>query len=284
METADFRTLIAVVEYGSITRAAEALHRVPSAITNRLQQLEKRLGVQLFLRSGRRMALTKQGRDLYDDACRIVALIEHAQHRLCAEIVGGKFRLGAMDSMAATRLPLPLAELYRRHPNIALELTTGISGYLIEALQNNQLDAAFIADVQQDAPFERVIAFEEKLVIIAPASHCQITHPCDIGCSTALVFADGCSYRSRFLHWFNMHGVVPDRLAVMSSYHAILGGVAAGMGVGIVPEAILATFPDRQVITVHPVADLASVATELLWKKGHSSANIDALKTILAIG
>ena len=72
-----FRT---VVEAGGITRAATRLHRVQSNVTTRIRQLEQSLGVELFLRDGKRMVLTPAGQTLFDYARRILQLSDEARH------------------------------------------------------------------------------------------------------------------------------------------------------------------------------------------------------------
>ncbi|AIR71694.1 LysR family transcriptional regulator [Dickeya fangzhongdai] len=282
MEIVDLKTLISLVEQGSVTRAAQALNRVPSAITTRLQQLESTLGVTLFLREKKRFILTPEGQSLYIYAQRIVALVEEAENHTTGRTPGGTFRLGALDSMAATRLPAPLAKLHAQYPALALELTTGISRLLYDSLLDNRLDAAFIADAPSDARLERIAVFKEELVLIAPAGHQTIQTPGDIRCNTVLAFRDGCSYRDRLLSWYTAHSQKPQRIVDMTSYHAILGGVAAGMGVGVVPAVLLALFPDNTLLSIHPIAGAEDgIVTELLWRKGMRSANISALLACL---
>lgn len=282
MEIVDLKTLIALVEQGGITQAAKTLNRVPSAITTRLQQLESTLGVALFLREKKRFILTQEGRSLYDYARRIIDLVDEAESHVRHSVPGGKFRLGALDSMAATRLPAPLARLHAQNPTLELELSTGISKWLYDALLDNRLDAAFLADAPQDDRLERLSIFEEELFIIAPAGQKAIHTPDDIRNSTVLAFSDGCSYRDRLLNWYLAHQRKPQRIVEMTSYHAILSGVAAGMGVGIVPAVLLTLFPDRSLIGTHAISGSESrIVTELLWRKGMRSANLSALLACL---
>lgn len=282
MEIIDLRTLISLVEQGSVTDAAKALHRVPSAITMRLQQLEHSLGVALFLREKKRFILTAEGQSLYTYALRIVDLIDEAESHVRNRVAGGRFRLGALDSMAATRLPAPLAELHANYPDLSLELTTGISLTLFQSLIENRLDATLIADAPFDSRLERMSVFTEALMIIAPASQENINTPDDIASDTVLAFSDGCSYRDRLLNWYNAYQQVPHRIVEMTSYQAILGAVAAGMGVGVVPTVLLAMFPQQHLIRSYPLPlPFGTVTTELLWRKGMLSANISALMTCL---
>ncbi|GKW14742.1 LysR family transcriptional regulator [Pectobacterium carotovorum subsp. carotovorum] len=282
MEIVDLKTLIALVEQGGITQAAKTLNRVPSAITTRLQQLESTLGVALFLREKKRFILTQEGRSLYDYAKQIIELVDEAENRVRHSMPGGKFRLGALDSMAATRLPAPLARLHAQNPTLELELSTGISKWLYDALLDNRLDAAFLADAPQDDRLERLPVFEEALFIISPAGQKAIHTPDDVRNGTVLAFSDGCSYRDRLLRWYLAHQRKPQRIVEMTSYHAIVSGVAAGMGIGIVPAVLLTLFPDRSLIGTHAISGSESrIVTELLWRKGMRSANLSALLTCL---
>lgn len=283
MDIADFRTIIALVETGTITAAANLLCRVPSAITTRVQNLESQLGTTLFVRSGRRFLPTNEGQVLYNNALKIIELVTLAEQQMVKPVPGGRFRLGALDSMAATRLPEPLARLYQQHQSVKVELVTGISRTLLDAVLSHELDAAFIADAPANDRLERMVVYKEELVIIAAANFPLIRSAADLAHTTLLVFSDGCSYRDRLTTWFREAGIRPYRLAEMSSYHAILGGVSAGMGAGVIPTPILDTFPTQELITIHPFdSENSQITTELIWRKGELTANTGALIDILS--
>lgn len=284
MEIADLKTLIAVVECSGITRAAEQLNRVPSSITTRILQLEANLGEKLFIREGKRLLITHKGQLLYNYAKQIIELMDEALLQVTSTTPKGKLRIGAMESTAAVRLPNLLAKLHLTYPQVDLELTTGTSNALFLGLLANQLDTIFIADTPADKRLEKVVAFQEQLVIVAPKDHHIINTPQDIKKRTLLVFKDGCSYRDRLINWFLEHNVKAERIAELSSYHAILGGISAGMGVGIVPKAVVDIFPDKQTLSSHPLAQpMANATTDLVWRKGMLSANIAALQSCLTL-
>src|SRR3712207_2680284 len=110
---------------GGVTRAAERLHRVQSNVTTRVRQLEDELGVQLFIREGKRLHLSPAGRVLLGYADRLLDLADEARDAVQDARPRGLLRLGAMESTAAVRLPAPLTEFHRRHPEVTLELRTG---------------------------------------------------------------------------------------------------------------------------------------------------------------
>jgi DNA-binding transcriptional LysR family regulator len=102
VEFSQLRIFQAVAEEGSITRAAERLHRVPSNLSTRLKQLEEQLGVDLFLRERQRLQLSPAGKVLLDYATKLFALHDEAHAAVQGGQPAGDFLLGTMYSTAAT--------------------------------------------------------------------------------------------------------------------------------------------------------------------------------------
>src|SRR6202048_2842482 len=142
MDLSDLMIFSAVVREGSVTRAAERLHRVQSNVTTRIRQLEQDLSVALFIREGKRLHLAPAGQVLLGYAERLLALAEEARGAVQDARPRGTFRLGAMESTAAVRLPGLLSEYHRRHPGGGLELRTGNSQVLGSAILAGEIDAA----------------------------------------------------------------------------------------------------------------------------------------------
>src|SRR2546421_12858097 len=110
MDLADLQIFRSVVQEGGVTRAAEKLNRVQSNVTTRVRQLEADLGVQLFIREGKRLHITSEGKLLLDYAERLLALASDAREAVRDAKPRGLLRLGAMESTAAVRLPGPMNE------------------------------------------------------------------------------------------------------------------------------------------------------------------------------
>src|SRR3954466_5791627 len=171
MDLSDLLIFSAVVHEGSVTRAAERLRRVQSNVTTRIRQLEEDLRVTLFIREGKRLHLAPAGQVLLGYAERLLTLADEARGAVQDARPRGTLRLGAMESTAAVRLPGLLSEYHRRHPKVTLELRTGNPQVLGSAILAGDLDAALVAEPIADEPFEKVLAVEEELVIIAAANH-----------------------------------------------------------------------------------------------------------------
>ena len=275
-----FRT---VATEGSITRAAERLGRVQSNVTTRVQQLEDSLGAALFLREGKRMALTAEGRTLLGYADRLLALAEEARQAMRPAQPAGRLRLGSMESTAASRLPGPLARFHRDWPGVALELTTASSQQLIDRLEAHALDAILVAWPPGDPPgagLDAVALYAEELVLALPAGHPPVTGPADVQPGTLAAFEAGCTYRRIAQAWL-AHRPRPMQLLELGSYHAILACVAAGTCVGVVPRSVLALTRMPPELRLHP---LGTVDTLLVRRRGYRSAALDALQAALQDG
>jgi DNA-binding transcriptional LysR family regulator len=282
MDLSDLRIFTTVVREGGVTRAAEKLNRVQSNVTTRIRQLEQDLGVDLFLREGKRLHLAPAGLLLLGYADRLLTLADEARMSIRDPRPRGLFRLGAMESTAAVRLPRAINEYSRLHPEVTLELRIGNPVVLSAAILAGELDAALVSEPIADAPFEKVPAFEEEPVIVSAAGHPPVGKK---GCfpATMIAFEHGCPYRKRLENWYARHGEMPERTVELGSYHAMLGCVVAGMGIALLPRSVLTTFPESKRLAVHrlPPGENRS-STVLIWRKGAGSPNIAALREILS--
>jgi DNA-binding transcriptional LysR family regulator len=273
----------AVAEAGGITRAAARLHRVQSNVTTRVKQLEASLGAQLFHRRRRRLELSAEGRTLLAYAERLLALSSEARAALRSGAPRGVLRIGSLESTAATRLPPVLSRYHLAYPEVRLELVTGTSGALVGRVLSGEVEAAFVAEPFTAQGLETQPAFSEELVLIAPKGCAAIRGAKDAAHLPVLAFAPGCSYRLRLESWLGRAGVSPERVMEYGSYHAIVACVAAGSGIAVVPRSVIrALRPEREVRIHRLPKEIAASTTRLVWRQGHRSAALDALRSALA--
>jgi DNA-binding transcriptional LysR family regulator len=282
MDLVELKIFKTVAELGGITKAAAALHRVQSNVTTRVKQLEDRLGAKLFHRQGRKLVLSSEGKVLLAYADRLLRLSSEAQAAIKGHAPHGLFKLGALESTAATRLPPVLARYHRDYPAVRLELVTGTSGALVDKVLREEAEAAFVAEPFTARNLEMQHAFSEELVLISPRSHPRIGSPKDIGQRVVLAFTTGCSYRRRLEAWLGRSSVVAERVMEYGSYHAIVACVAAGAGIAAIPRSVLRLTGAEGQVAVHPLPQGVSRArTQLVWRRGHQSAALDALREAL---
>jgi DNA-binding transcriptional LysR family regulator len=115
MNFADLQVFKSVVDEGGVIKAASKLHRVPSAVTTRIKQLEASMGVKLFHRNKQRLHLSPAGELLLDYADRLIQLSDEARDVVSGTTPRGVLKLGALESTTASRLPPILAAGCRLH-------------------------------------------------------------------------------------------------------------------------------------------------------------------------
>ena len=266
------RIFQAVAEEGGITRAAAKLNRVQSNVTTRVKQLEERLGTQLFQRHARKLTLSPEGKVLLAYADELLRLSHEAQAAVKSGTPRGVFRIGTLESTAATRLPPVLSRYHVTYPDVQIELVTGTSGALVSKVLAYEIEAAFVAEPFTADGLEMQHVFDEELVLISPRG----ARP-----RTVIAFPAGCSYRRRLEDWLGSQSVVATRVIEFASYHAIIACVAAGTGIAVVPRSVLkAVGAEKQVVVAELPPKIARAKTQLVWRNGHQSIALGALRQI----
>ncbi|MBV8923918.1 MAG: LysR family transcriptional regulator [Bradyrhizobium sp.] len=282
MNFADLQVFKSVVEEGGVIRAASKLHRVPSAVTTRIKQLEASMGVKLFHRDKQRLHLSPAGELLLDYAERLIQLSEEARDVVTGTTPRGTFRIGALESTTASRLPPILAGFHGRYPDARLELVTGTNDSLLGQLTERKIDAAFTAEPPSGGAFEHIPVFGERLTLISSENHAPIRRARDVEDLSLIAFPEGCAYRRVLQRWLGADSLATFRVLELSSYHAIVACVAAGAGVALMPESVLDVMPQVNVRR-HPIPKAqANVTTPLVWRRGEMSASVLALRAQLA--
>lgn len=177
MDLSSLEIFRAVAHEASVTRAAQQLQRAQSNVTTRIRQLEEDLGVELFLRDGKRMSLTERGSEFLAYAEQLLALADEARQSMHPAEPGGRLRLGSMESTAASRLPALLASYHKACPRVALEVSTGTSRALFDGVRARRLDCALVAagpgwaGELDGSGLRGEPLFREELLMILPAEH-----------------------------------------------------------------------------------------------------------------
>ncbi|MEG9624604.1 putrescine utilization regulator PtrR [Pseudomonas guariconensis] len=277
MEFSQLRIFQAVAEEGSVTRAAERLHRVPSNLSTRLRQLEEQLGVELFLRERQRLQLSPAGKVLLDYANRLSTLRDEAVAAVQGGQPAGDFVLGTMYSTAATHLPPLLARYHQTYPAVNLQVQAAPSGELLEGLLAHRLDAALVDGPLSLAGLDGVPLCEEVLVLITRPEHPPVHSARDVAGRAVFTFRQGCSYRMRLEAWYAHDHTPMGRVMEIESYQSMLACVIAGAGVALMAQSMLDTLPGRDQVQAHRLqAPFDHAVTWLMWRQGMLGANLQA--------
>ena len=286
MRTIDLEALLifrTVVSEGGVNRAAEKLHRVPSNVTTRVQQLEEYLGVRLFRRDGRKLSLTGEGKTLLGYATRLLRLADEAVDELRSGKPQGIFRLGALESTAGSRLAPILSRYHDAHPGVVVELVTGTTGALLKRVRDVEIEAAFVSEPFTAPELQSLPVFREELVLITPRNSKSVRSARDLGRTTMIAFAHACSYRRRLDEWLGSEDVAVERVLEFGSYQGMIACVAAGTGFAVVPKSLLDALQATDKVNQHRLPQhIAATRTHLIWRGQPSLALARLIKQLQA--
>ena len=245
MELRQLQHFVAVAESGHFTRAAQRVHIVQSALSSSIRALEAELGTRLFVRSTRQVRLTAAGRVLLEKARAALDAVGDARAAVSAlgTLARGTLSIGTVQTLPSfLDLPSLLARFNAAHPGIEVRLCQGGSTQLVEKLRNGRLDLAFLPLCEPpDGIAAEMIACEALVVACAPG------HPLAGRSDVALAelrdqpvvdFEPDWGTRRLIDHAF-VEARVDRRIAFeVNDLDTLLGLVAHGLGVALVPEAI----------------------------------------------
>lgn len=274
MELRQLAAFDAVVRTGTVTHAATELNYVQSSITAQIQALEVDLGVRLFDRIGRRLALTEAGRRLAPVARRMVALAEEARDAVAPpDAPRGTVTISAPESVCTYRLPALMQRCRAEYPDVRLIFRPLPARDLVPGLRAGQVDVAFDPDERAeiaDLHVEPLVV--EPLAILAAPGHPLGTsvgvRPSDFADETLLLTEDGCPYRTRFLALLGEAGVASQTRFEFGSVEAIKQCVLAGMGVAVLPTMMVASeLADGRLVALPWRGPALTMAMQLAWHR-----------------
>lgn len=225
------RSLIAIADTGSFTRAAEVVFKTQSAVSMQMKRLEEQLGRPIFAKEGRSSKLTEDGERLLDYARKIVRLSGDCLATFSDAVLSGRVRLGVPDDYADRYLPEILVRFTKSHPKVEVTVVCEPTPMLVERVQGGDLDLAIISlsFTRESAEVVR----HERLLWVTSAHHApheELPLPLALGRPT-------CSWRQAATERLEAAGR-PFRVLYASWNSAAVGAaVLSGLAVGVLPES-----------------------------------------------
>ncbi|MED3932507.1 LysR family transcriptional regulator [Priestia megaterium] len=263
MESQDLRIFKCVAEAKSLSKAAEVLGYVQPHISQRIKNLEEELDTKLLIRTNRGVTLTNEGEALFDYAQRILRLMEEAK----AEVNPNKFRksliIGASQTVSATKVPYLFSSFLKENKNIEVKIKTDTKKTLEEMLSYGEIDGLFLSGTYNEAQFETVYHYAEKMVLISPLYEARE----EKDQPTLLINSDvNCIYRNRLLEFSKEHHIHKANIMEFDSLEAILQGVHDGLGMSVVPASVVNSRGDMKSIEYQELSE--DVHIDFVVKKG----------------
>ncbi|MGV7116914.1 LysR family transcriptional regulator [Paenibacillus kyungheensis] len=246
MESSDLRIFRIVAQEQSISKAALKMGYVQSNITLRIQKLEKELGQSLFNRSNKGITITEAGQQLWSYADQIVDLLDEATRVLKVKLPSYQLQLGATPTVAASRLPQWLLAYYEENRDVDVSIQTHGQIELMNQVVNHKLDGAFISSQYHHQDIQSVFEYNEQLVIVS-ADHIHTESELLQQRLIVNTFPD-CPYRKCLAEWYHTksksHSLQQlPRVIEVDTVEAIIRGVTDGLGISLLPERIVRSYP-----------------------------------------
>jgi DNA-binding transcriptional LysR family regulator len=174
MDTRQLAAFCAVVERRSFSQAAEQLGVTQPAVSLQIRSLEKRLGMQLLDRSGRRVEPTEAGQRLYRNAQRLLAMEEQLLAELGGEENGelsGRLEIGASTGPGGTVLPVLLCEFQQGHPGVHVALSVSDTQRVVEQVARRELELGVVGAARRHRGVVFEPFFRDEVVLAVPRGH-----------------------------------------------------------------------------------------------------------------
>ncbi|HEY8102761.1 MAG TPA: LysR substrate-binding domain-containing protein [Burkholderiaceae bacterium] len=273
------RYFLAVAEELNVGRAAERLHISQPPLTRQIRQLESELGVDLFMRSRAGMALTAAGEALLPEVRKTMTQVERAL--AIAQTAGNaaerQFVIGYTTVFDQSAIP-DVREYFRQHfPNVRFVVKGKHSINLVKEIKNGMMDMAFIGLHTDPQDLQIEVISEQPFVVALPAPH-------SLARKRSISFAD---LRSERLFWFERRinpgfydycqkyfstiGFRPEIISEPADHHVLLGLIAEGRGIALLPESLMNV--KRKGVVFRPLRDASgfSMGIAVAYDKANTS-------------
>lgn len=239
MNPVHLRTFLAVRQHRNYTRAAEELFVSQPAVSRRIRELERELGVRLFEQLGKALHLTAAGEALAVEAERLLGGMERAAEVVRGHAAAGKgrLRIGASATPGCCLLPAVVGAFYRQHPDSELSYAVENSRVIERGIVSNELDMGFIGETPESpALAARPVVMDEIICVTAPghplAGRKRVS-PAVLANEMCVVRERGSSTRRLAEVWLAEKGSSFTTVIELSSSEAIKALVASGVGLAL---------------------------------------------------
>lgn len=273
MELRHLRTIVAVAQHGSFTKAAEELHLAQSAISQQIRRLEAELGMEVFRRTSRSVEVTAEGQVILDHARRVLDEVDD-MHSQLAELTGllkGRLSIGGMYPFGRYDLYGVLADFRAQHPGVEIHMVEDTQDQILAKLRTDELDAAFTSVDTDDLgdEFAATLIWEEEFVVAAKPGHpiARLEHVTleQLAAEPIIAYRDNSALRRRLEGAFAKRGLMPQNAFVCTEMGAVRELASTGLGVAMLPRSI-AEQPGPPIALVPFGPEPLTWPTALVWR------------------
>ncbi len=244
LDLAALRSFVTVADVGGVTRAAGYLNLTQSAVSMQIKRLEDSLGLQLFLRAARKLAISPEGEQLLSYGRRMLALNDEALSRFAATSCSGAIRLGVPHDVVYPAVPGILKRMAQAYPMVQLNLVSSFTVLLKQAHARGELDVILTTEESPEAGAE-VLSSRPLVWVGAPGGSAWQRRPLRLG------FKDTCIFRPVAQSALDAAGIPWEMATGGESEQAVEATVAADLAIsarmaGSLPDGTEPILADNQ--------------------------------------
>lgn len=294
MDIRQMEVFLAVMEYSSVTRAAEKLFLSPGAVSLQLHNLASELRTELFVRSGRRIVPTEHASRLAEHAREVIRRIREIQQDFSnvADDDSRPFHFATGATTLIHRLGGPLRLLRKRFPQADIHVTVAATESIVAGLVERRFDLGLISLPWQQTGVTILPLFEEELLVLRPAKRPGSGGPVhsvradELTNAPFLLYPKTSNMRSMIDRFFQELGINPRVIMEADDTEAIKRLVEAGFGYSMLPQFALRgrgqRFQTLRVAGRRLVRQQALAMAQTDYPRALTSAIADFLKSELA--
>jgi DNA-binding transcriptional LysR family regulator len=244
LDLAALRSFVTVADVGGVTRAAGYLNLTQSAVSMQIKRLEEALGLQLFLRAARKLALSPEGEQLLSYGRRMLALNDEALSRFASTACEGEIRLGVPHDVVYPAIPGILKRMAQAWPCLRINLVSSFTLLMKDEFARGGFDVILTTEETPD-PGAEVLGARPLVWVGAPEGSAWQRRPLRLG------FKDTCIFRPRAQAALDGAGIPWELATGGESEQAVEATVAADLAVtarmaGNIPAGTAVISPDGQ--------------------------------------
>ena len=242
MEVNQLRYVCAIADTGNFSRAAERCRIAQPSLSQQVQKLEDDLGVKLFDRLGRSIRLTEAGRVFIPRARAILEQLDAARSSAADKNADlrGNVTVGVIPTVAPYLMPAYTASFAKKFPDAKLRIIEETTSVLVEGLRDLSIDVAILALPLRHKDLELFPIRTEPLFAVLKKNHPRARAKSlalkDLRGESFVMLRDGHCFRDLSLDTCTRARITPNIAFESGQFSSLLGMVAAGIGVSLVPE------------------------------------------------
>ena len=246
IETSQLQTLMAISTTGSFSKAALKLNVTQSAISQSIKNLEKKVGVQLLKRSGKKIFFTEEGKKLYLFAHQFLGKMDVTLNSISSsrDTMDGRVRIGTLSGIGKSWLAHEVLELLNTYPQLNCDIELGFQESLVKDFNDNKLDILILPEGSLPPNGVKKFLSKENSTLIYPKSMAEeiykISSVEDLSQMPTILFENE---DPLYVNWCQEYfGEAPNNTNirfVINSHGNMLQAVSEGLGVAVIPNHVL---------------------------------------------